>query len=147
MAYPADVSPPTAKTFADRLRPVVEHEETDFSYLDEEMAAAVYPERAPRRFRIGLTFATFGGANYPRAVELARRAPFYRERCFSETSAEHDATFDADHAQDFLALYRILRDIPSVELRVNGRPLRGARKMWPLLFGILVPEIAWEPVE
>ena len=53
----------------------------------------------------------------------------------------------ADHAQGFLSLYRILREIPSVELRINGRQVRGARKMWPLLFGILVPEIAWEPVE
>ena len=125
---------------------MVEHEEEDFSYLSDEMAAAVYPERARRPFRIGVTFATFAGPNYERAVAVAQRAPEYRERRWSEKSAEHDATFDADHAAEFLALYRIVREIPSIDLRINGRVVSGARKMWPLLFGILVPELAWEPL-
>ena len=93
-----------------------------------------------------MTFATFAGPNYERAVAVAQRAPEYRERRWSEKSAEHDATFDADHAAEFLALYRIVREIPSIDLRINGRVVSGARKMWPLLFGILVPELAWEPL-
>jgi hypothetical protein len=139
------MSPPRAKTFADRLVPVVAHEEEDVSALSDEMVDAVYPGRVVRPFRMGLRFETFGGTNYQRAVEIARRSPAYREVSLGET-VEHQATFDAAHAQDFYELYRIVRLIPSHEVVVNGRKLRTGRTIWPLFFGILGGEWAWEPL-
>jgi hypothetical protein len=109
------------------------------------MADAIYPGRVQRPFRMGLVFEAFGGMNYPRAVELARRAPAYREVPSGET-VEHRATYDAGHAQDFFELYRIVRLIPSHQVVVNGCKLDTGRTIWPLFFGILGGEWAWEPL-
>ena len=43
-----------AKTFADRLPPVVPKEEEDISHLSPEMADLLYPGRRPRPFRMGV---------------------------------------------------------------------------------------------
>ncbi len=139
------MSPARAKTFADRLVPVVEHVEQDISHLSDEMADALYPGRVRRPFRMGLVFEAFGGDNYPRALEIARRAPVYREVQSGET-VEHHVTYDAAHAQDFFELYRIVRLIPSHQVVVNGRAVGAGRTLWPLLFGILGGEWAWEPL-
>jgi len=139
------MSPPRAKTFADRLVPVVAHEEEDVSALSDEMVDAVYPGRVVRPFRMGLRFETFGGTNYPRAVEIARRSPSYREASRGEIT-EHHATFEVAQARDFFELYRIVRLIPGHEVVVNGRRLRVGRTIWPLFYGILGGEWAWEPL-
>src|SRR5438552_10487174 len=68
-----------AKTFADRLPPVVPREEEDISHLSDEMAEVLYPGRRRHPFRMGITFEAFEGEDYPRALELARRSPRYRE--------------------------------------------------------------------
>ena len=69
-----------AKTFADRLPPVVPREEEDISHLGDEMADILYPGRRPRPFRIAVTFDAFDGPDHSRAVDLARRSPLYTER-------------------------------------------------------------------
>ena len=45
-----------AKTFADRLPPLVPKEEEDISHLTDEMADVLYPRRRPRPFRLGVVF-------------------------------------------------------------------------------------------
>jgi hypothetical protein len=125
--------------------PVVPHEEEDLSSLSDEMVDAVYPGRVARPFRMGLIFETFVGENYARALEIARRAASYREVASGQT-VEHHATFGAAQARDFFELYRIVRDVPSHEVVVNGRKLRVGRTLWPLFFGILGGEWAWEPL-
>ena len=58
-----------AKTFADRLPPVVPKEEDDISRLSDEMVDILYPGRRPRPFRMGIAFDAFDGPGYERAVE------------------------------------------------------------------------------
>jgi hypothetical protein len=144
--YSAGMSPARAKTFADRLEPVVEHVEEDVSHLPAAMADAIYPGRSRRPFRIGLVFERFGGENYPRAVALAESAPVYRALQAGET-LEHHATFEAAQARQFFDLYRIVRQIPSTRTVVDGIQLTAGATLWPLFFGILGGEWAWEPLQ
>jgi hypothetical protein len=140
------MSPARAKTFADRLVPVVAHIEEDISHLPEAMADAVYPGRVRRPFRIALAFERFSGENYPRALTLAGKALSYVEVPAGET-VEHRAVFTAAQAQEFFDLYRIVRQIPSTQVAVNGVKLGTAAGTWPLLMGILGGQWAWEPLQ
>jgi hypothetical protein len=140
------VSPPRAKTFADRLPEVVEREETDIAYLSDEMAAEVYPGRRRQPFRLGVQFEKFPGDNYVRAVEIARRAPDYRERMVGTTPV-HEASFGVDQAEELRALFRFIEPVPGVTILVNGRKAPGGRNIWPLLLGILAGGEAWEPLD
>src|SRR5215212_3320589 len=92
-----------AKTFADRLPPVVTEEEEDISHLPDEMADILYPGRRPRPFRIAVTFDAEGGPGHDRAVELARRSSLYAERT-EGGATRHHAAFDTGDA-------RVLRDL------------------------------------
>jgi hypothetical protein len=138
------MSPARAKTFADRLAPVVEHVEEDISHLPPAMAQEVYPGRVTGAFRMGLQFERFGGQNYPRAVALARQGQAYSEAQVGDTLT-HRATFEAAQAREFFDLYRIVRQVPSTRVVVNDVELATAAQVWPLFYGILGGEWAWEP--
>ena len=139
------MSPPRAKTFADRLPEVVEREERDISALSDEMAAQVYPGRRRQPFTLGLVFETFKGPNYAPAVDLARRATQYKEREVGGVT-EHRAVYAPAQAQELRELFRILRAIPGVKIEVNGKVVPGSRPIWPLLFAMLSGGLAWEPL-
>jgi hypothetical protein len=67
-----------ARSYADRLPPLVPRAEADISHLDDEMADLLYPGRRKHPFRMGLRFEAFEGD--ARAVELARRSAVYRKK-------------------------------------------------------------------
>jgi len=124
-----------AKTFADRLPPVVPKEEEDISHLSPEMADLLYPGRRPRPFRMGVAFDAFGGPNYPRALEIARRSPVYRETRQGDLLTHH-AGFDAEDANSLAELYEIVGPITGTEVTVDGRKVPYARELWLPLFWI-----------
>lgn len=130
-----------AKSFADRLPPVVPKEETDISHLSDEMADLLYPGRRPRPFRMGVVFEAFSGPNYPRALDLARRSPVYRET--REAGAlVHSAQFDAHEARLLRELYEIVGPITGTEVTVDGRRVPYARELWLPLFWLFLKEDA-----
>jgi len=124
-----------AKSFADRLPPVVPKEEEDISQLSPEMADLLYPGRRPRPFRMGVSFDAFGGPNYPRALELARRSAVYRESRQGELITHH-AEFEALEADVLAELYEIVGPITGTEVTVDGRKAPYARELWLPLFWI-----------
>ena len=124
-----------AKTFADRLAPVVPKEEEDISHLSPEMAELLYPGRRPRPFRMGVVFDAFGGPNYPRALDIARRSPVYRETRHGEALTHH-AEFDVEGANALAELYEIVGPITGTEVTVDGRKVPYARELWLPLFWI-----------
>jgi hypothetical protein len=132
-AFLESVSRERAKTFADRLPPVVPKQEADISQLSDEMADLLYPGRRPRPFRMGVAFDAFDGPNYPRALELARRSPVYRETRHGETLS-HRAEFEAQDADVLRALYEIVGPITGSEVTVDGRQVPYARELWLPLF-------------
>jgi hypothetical protein len=126
-----------AKTFADRLPPLVPREEADISHLSDEMADILYPGRRPRPFRMGVTFDAFEGPGFARAVELALRSPVYRET--SEGSRRvHHAAFDSGGAGILRELFEIVGGRQGTEVLVDGRRVPYAREIWLPLFWLFV---------
>ena len=146
-----------AKTFADRLPPVVPKEEDDISHLSDEMADILYPGRRPRPFRMGIAFDAFPGLEYARAVELARRSPVYRrlepggsggtgespqldsERGFIPRE-RHEAAFDAAGAGMLRELFQLVGQRPGTDVLVDGKKAPYARELWLPLFWMFVRE-------
>jgi len=126
-----------AKTFADRLPPLVPREEADISHLSDEMADILYPGRRPRPFRMGVAFDAFEGPGYPRAVELARKSPVYRETGEGGRPVHH-AAFDSGSAGLLHQLFDLVGSRPGTEVLVDGRRVPYAREIWLPLFWLFV---------
>ena len=126
-----------AKTFADRLPPLVPREEADISHLSDEMADILYPGRRPRPFRMGVTFEPFEGPDYARAVELARRSPVYRETGEASRLVHH-AAFDSASAGLMHRLFELVGSRRGTEVLVDGRRVPYAREIWLPLFWLFV---------
>jgi len=126
-----------AKSFADRLPDVVPREEADISHLSDEMADLLYPGRRPRPLRVGVVFDAFGGENYPRALEIARRSPVYRELKEGQR-LRHRAEFESSDARTLRDLYAIVGELPSTDVLVDGRNVPYGRELWLPLFWIFV---------
>jgi len=123
--------------FADRLPRVVPKEEADISRLSDEMADLLYPGRRPRPFRITLRFEAWSGADYERAVALARLSPVYAEERAPDGPA-HRAAFDASAARTLLALFELVRGRPGTEVLVDEKRVPYAHELWLPLFWIFV---------
>jgi hypothetical protein len=128
-----------AKTFADRLPPVVPKEEDDISGLSDEMADILYPGRRPRPFRMGIAFDAFDGPGYERAVELARRSPLYHERA-QGAERRHEAAFEAAGAGTLRELFQIVGQRAGTDVVVDGKKAPYARELWLPLFWMFVRE-------
>jgi hypothetical protein len=125
-----------AKTFADRLPPLVPKEETDISHLSDEMADILYPGRRPRPFRIAVEFDPFEGPEYSRAVDLARRSPVYKEK----DGGTHHAGFETHQAGALRDLYQLVGTRAGTSLTVDGKKLPYAAELWLPLFWIFVAD-------
>ena len=126
-----------AKTFADRLPPLVPKDETDISHLSDEMADILYPGRRPRPFRMGVRFDPFEGEGYARAVELARRSPAYRETR-EHGRIVHHAAFESASAGALHELFDLVGSRAGTEILVDGRRVPYAREIWLPLFWLFV---------
>lgn len=126
-----------AKTFADRLPPVVPREEDDISHLSDEMADILYPGRRPRPFRIAVEFDRFEGPGYEEALALARRADTYEEKG-DGTRLVHRAAFQTRGAGRLRDLFQIVGPRPGTEVLVDGKRVPYARELWLPLFWVFV---------
>jgi hypothetical protein len=126
-----------AKTFADRLPPLVPKEEPDIAHLSDEMADILYPGRRPRPFRMGVSFDAFEGPEYARALLLARRSAVYRETR-DQGGLVHHAAFEAEAAKTLRDLFDIVGPRPGTEVLVDGKKAPYARELWLPLFWVFV---------
>ncbi|HVR70305.1 MAG TPA: hypothetical protein VMT87_05605 [Vicinamibacteria bacterium] len=128
-----------AKTFADRLPPVLAGDEEDISQLPDEMVDILYPGRRVRPFRMGVTFAAFDGPDYARALDLARRSPQYSQTT-TRTTTVHHAAFETTAARTLHRLFQIVGGRPGTEVLVDGRKAPYAADLWLPLFWIFMGE-------
>ena len=126
-----------ARTFADRLPPVLPREEPDIAHLPDEMADILYPGRRPRPFRVAIEFEPFEGPEAARALELARRSHLYRERQEDDRLLHH-AAFETRQASDVRALFQIVGSRPGTEVLVDGKRVPYATELWLPLFWLFV---------
>jgi hypothetical protein len=135
--YSRAVNRERAKTFADRLPPVVPREEEDISHLGDEMADILYPGRRPRPFRIAVLFDAFDGPDHERALALARRSSLYAERV-EDGVMRHEAAFGTGSARVLRDLFQIVGRRPGTEVRVDGKRVPYASELWLPLFWLFV---------
>jgi len=128
-----------ARSFADRLPPVLPGEEADISHLSDEMADILYPGRRPRPFRVAVEFEPFEGSEAARALELARRAPVYRESREGGRLVHH-AAFETRQATALRALFEVVGGRPGTEVLVDGKRVPYATELWLPLFWLFVGE-------
>jgi hypothetical protein len=127
-----------AKTFADRLPPLVPKEESDISHLSDEMADILYPGRRTRPFRIAVEFDPFDGPEGARATDLARRAPVYKEK----DGGIHHAAFETGQAGLLRELFQLVGQRAGTTVMVDGKKVPYATELWLPLFWIYVGSAA-----
>lgn len=126
-----------AKTFADRLPPVVPRAEEDISHLGDEMADILYPGRRRRPFRITVEFDAFDGPDHARAVALARQSPQYGE-AEAQGVTRHRAAFETRGARALRDLFDLVGRRPGTEVLVDGKRVPYASELWLPLFWLFV---------
>jgi hypothetical protein len=130
------VPPEKAKTFAERLPPILpREEEEDISQLSDDMVEVLYPGRRPRRFRIDIAFDRFDGEDYQKAVAIARESKTYRETG-EGAAVRHSAGFESTSALRLRDLFELVGHHPETEVLVNGKDVPYAREIWLPLFWI-----------
>jgi|SRR5919108_719721 hypothetical protein len=125
----------------ERFWPYVERPEEptaeELAALDPDLHAALFgPREIP--FSITLVFPPSDASNYPRAVELARKAPEYREVGQGEFF-RHRARFFPGDALQLRDLYEIVGAYRETEVLLDDRPIPYARELWlPLVWFLLL---------
>ena len=125
----------------ERFWPYVEHPEEptaeELAALDPDLHAALFgPRDLP--FSITLVFPPFDGADYERAVEMARQSAEYRE-----PASGAGAVIARGSSRRRVAAARSVRagrtGCPGLEVLIDDRPCRYARELWLPLVWFLAP--------
>lgn len=124
----------------ERFWPYVERPEQptaeELAALDPDLHAALFGAR-DLPFSITLVFPEFTGADYSRALDLARGSAEYRELGSGE-SRRHRARFFPDDALKLRDLFEIVGSLPATEVLLDDRPVPYARELWLPLFWFLL---------
>jgi hypothetical protein len=125
----------------ERFWPYADHPEQptaeELATLDPDLHAALFgPRELP--FSLTLVFAPFEGAEYGRAVELARASAEYRQ-VGAGAQLRHRARFFPGDALALRDLFELTGSQPSTEVLVDDRPIPYARELWlPLVWFLLL---------
>jgi hypothetical protein len=126
----------------ERFWPYVEKPEEptaeELAALDPDLYAALFgPRDLP--FSITVVFGPFEGADYPRAVTMAKSSAEYRE-VGAGSELRHRARFFPGDALRMRDLYEIVASQPTCDILIDDRPLPFARNLWlPLVWFLLLP--------
>jgi hypothetical protein len=108
----------------------------ELANLDPALSEALFG--TPRRpFSVSLQFPPFEGADYGRAVELARASAEYLE-IGSGAALRHRARFYPPDALRLRTLFEIVGRLDACEVLIDDRPLPYARELWLPLMWFLI---------
>ena len=127
-----------ARSYADRLPPLVPEAEADISHLADEMADLLYPGRRPRPFRMGVAFDAFDGRTARARSSWPGARAVYRETEEGGPRVHH-AEFDCGRRPGPCATSSTSwASAPGTEVTVDGKKPPYARELWLPLFWIFV---------
>ncbi len=115
-----------------------EPSDEELARLDPDLQAALYDNPPARPFALTLVFQPFEGADYARAVELAKASGAYQESRTGGTLS-HRASFRPDQVLELRNLWELVGRLGSSEVLLDGRPVPYARELWLPLFWFLIP--------
>ena len=104
--------------------------------LNPELAEALFG-RPPLPFSVSLEFPSFEGADYRRALELARASAEYRE-IKTGGGVRHRARFYPQDALKLRDLFDVVGRFDATEVLVDDRPVPYARDLWLPLIWFLI---------
>lgn len=104
--------------------------------LNPELAEALFG-RPPLPFSVSLEFPSFEGADYRRALELARASAEYRE-IKTGGGVRHRARFYPQDALKLRDLFDVVGRFDATEVLVDDRPVPYARELWLPLIWFLI---------
>jgi hypothetical protein len=108
----------------------------ELASLHPELAEALFgTPRLP--FSISLEFSPFDGADFAKALEMARAADDYRELGTGPT-ARHRARFYPENALKLRNLFEIVGRFHSTDVLVDDKPVPYARELWLPLVWMLI---------
>lgn len=108
----------------------------ELAALHPELAEALFG--APKLpFSISLEFSPFDGADYARALEMARAAADYRE-LGAGPALRHRARFYPENALKLRSLFEVVGRFDSTEVLVDDKPVPYARELWLPLVWMLI---------
>ena len=108
----------------------------ELAALDPLVHAAVFGA-TPGPFSITLVFPRIDSPDYPRAVEMARRAAEYRETG-SRDQVRHRARFRSRDAAQLRDLFELVGRLDECEVLVDDQPVPYARELWLPLIWFLI---------
>jgi hypothetical protein len=108
----------------------------ELAELNPELAEALYG-RAPLPFSISLEFPVFEGADYERALHLARASAEYREITLGNV-IRHRARFYPEDVLKLRELFEIVGRFNACEVLIDDRPVPYARELWLPLMWFLI---------
>lgn len=108
----------------------------ELASLHPELAEALFG--APKLpFSVSLEFSPFDGANYARALDMARVSAEYREFGSGE-SLRHRARFYPEAAVKLRDLFEIVGQFDSTDVLIDDKPVPYARELWLPLIWMLI---------
>jgi hypothetical protein len=108
----------------------------ELAALDPELSEALFgTPRLP--FSVTLDFPVFAGADYARAVDMARRSADYRQAGDGE-ALRHRARFYPQDAVRLRDLFGIVGQLDATTVLIDDRPVPYARELWLPLIWFLI---------
>jgi hypothetical protein len=108
----------------------------ELASLHPELAEALFgTPKLP--FSISLEFSPFDGADFAKALELARAADDYRA-LGTGPGSRHRARFYPEHALMLRDLFEIVGRFDSTDVLVDDKPVPYARELWLPLVWMLI---------
>jgi len=108
----------------------------ELASLHPELAEALFgTPKLP--FSISLEFSPFDGADYDRALEMARAAADYRE-LGAGAALRHRARFYPENVLALRDLFELVGRFDSTDVLVDDKPVPYARELWLPLVWMLI---------
>lgn len=109
----------------------------ELASLDPDLREALF-ETPPGPFSLTVVFPAFEGADYARAVELARASAEYRESG-QGAAFRHRARYRPRDAARLRDLWELVGRVEGCDVLVDDRPVPYARELWLPLVWFLIP--------
>jgi hypothetical protein len=110
--------------------------EEELARLNPELAEALFG-RPPLPFSLSIEFPTFDGAEFERALTLARASAEYLE-IRTPVGLRHRARFFPQDAVKLRDLFDLVGRFDATDVLVDDRPVPYARELWlPLLWFLI----------
>jgi hypothetical protein len=101
---------------------------------EEKLDDILHPSTKAKEFRVTLVFGHKTSPDYARAVDLAKRNPFYTEEGSGEW-VRHSATYTPAEVDELFALFNLVHEWDKTEVLVNHKRIPFARQLWlPLMW-------------